>query len=68
MAKRYKFTDEQEIAIGHVMVDNWGANVQTGFNPDGIPYIYAQLGPQLPMKYYSISEDGTVMVGGSSAD
>lgn len=61
--ERYEFTTDQEIAIGHIVVDQWGSNIQTGIDlATEVPFIYAQKGPNQPIKCWNVDRDGTVTV------
>lgn len=60
MTVKIKLTDEQTKALGEIVADNIGADFQTGFTPDDVPYIYWQMGPNFPVKQARIKEDGTV--------
>jgi len=54
------FTLAQRHAIGDLMAEHWSANMQTGFDAGRIPYVYVQLGPNLPVEGWSIWPDGTI--------
>lgn len=64
------FTDAQEEAFGQIVADNFGANIQTGFWDDpykqrldleGQPYVATQMGPNLPVIFHVVKEDGEVI-------
>lgn len=52
-------TDAQILAIGKIVGENLGANMQSGWGLED-PYIYIQLGPNLPLVKYEFYPDGTV--------
>lgn len=59
-----EFTPEQEAAMGHVIADNIGANMQTGrssaWSEHGIPYIAVQHTPNSRVRWWYFQRDGTV--------
>lgn len=60
----FKFTDEQLKAIGELVADNWEAHFQTSFETSSFgvfPVLWAQQGPNLPVKSWKIHPDGTVV-------
>jgi hypothetical protein len=66
----YEFTGQQEVAIGELVVDHWGDNIQTGFivckirpyKGFTLPYLAAKKGPNHPVVFYQIDPDGQVTV------
>lgn len=42
---------------------NWGANMQTGFTEDDVPYLYIKHGPNLPAIRWEFHSDGTILGG-----
>jgi hypothetical protein len=59
---KFDFTEEQQEAIMHLVIDNWGSNMQSGYDiHDNVMYLYAQEGPNIPVKGWSIDRDGTVI-------
>ena len=53
-------TDEQTTAFGHLVADNIGAHLQTGFAGDGCFYIYVQHHNDETPKRYEVLPDGEV--------
>lgn len=56
---RHRFSREQCVEVGRIVVDNWGAHFQTGFDEKGIA-LWVQVGPNTPVIRYIIEPDGTV--------
>lgn len=56
----YWFTDEQKRVVGELLCEHWGANIQTGFGINHIPYVYIQMGPNLPIEGWHIWPEGLV--------
>lgn len=58
----YEFTEKHEEAIGQLVTDYWGANIQTGFAgfENKVPYIYFQMGPNTEIMQFYVDPDGTV--------
>lgn len=52
-------TDAQALAVGQVVLDYAGANMQTA-ERDGTLELWVKHGPKLPTKLFSIDKDGTV--------
>lgn len=69
------FTDDQARAFGEIVIDNFGANIQTGFwrsysvgdivsersDLEGEPYIATQMGPNLPVVFHIVKDDGEII-------
>lgn len=68
MVDRYEFTEQQEKAIGELVVDLWGCNFQTGYTERGIPCVYAQRGPHTRVVPFSIDLDGTLLCRNALTD
>lgn len=57
---RNEFSNEQEEAFGHLVADNFGARIQTGWTIDQIPYVSVQHTPNARIRTYFVEADGTV--------
>lgn len=57
-----EFTKEQTTAIGQLVVDHWGANIQTGYDDElEEVYIYFKMGLNHRVKGYTVAADGEVV-------
>lgn len=55
------FTVEQEKAMGEIVADHIGANMQTGKDLRGYPWIAVQHGPALRVRWFVFHPDGTMV-------
>ncbi len=60
-------TVQQQFAIKETMLENFGDNMQTGFDMhgehvgrEGLPYLACRRGPKYPVVFYVFHPDGTV--------
>ena len=54
-------TDKQIEAMGHIVADEIGSDMQTGYYGDGWFYAHTQSSPGARVKYHYIGPDGTIL-------
>jgi hypothetical protein len=57
-----KPNDKQVEAMGQVVADEIGSNLQTGYYGDGWFYIYTKQSPNSRVKYHYFDPEGTVLI------
>lgn len=54
---------EQEQAVGKLIMDNLGADMQTGIEEGGWPVLWIQMSPGERVRKYRIYESGPILQG-----
>ena len=59
---RPEFTPEQEHAVGELVCDRWGDEMQAGVDEQGRAYIVFRTSPHGNYHTYYVEKEGTVLI------